>query len=133
MKTDFTLDALNQALWARQVTEKLIHHSDRGSQYLAISYTERLIEAGIDPSVGSKGDSYDNALAETINGLYKAEVIHKDGPWRSIEQVELATLDWVDWYNNKRIMESLGYISPQEFEMMYYEQEISLAVTAGLK
>jgi len=133
MKTDFTLDALNQALWARQVTEKLIHHSDRGSQYLAISYTERLIEAGIDPSVGSKGDSYDNALAETINGLYKAEVIHKDGPWRSIEQVELATLDWVDWYNNKRIMEPLGYISPQEFEMMYYEQEISLAVTAGLK
>ena len=126
-------DALNQALWTRQVTEKLIHHSDRGPQYLAISYTERLIEAGIDPSVGSKGDSYDNALAETINGLYKAEVIHKDGPWRSIEQVELATLDWVDWYNNKRIMEPLGYISPQEFEMMYYEQEISLAVTAGLK
>jgi transposase InsO family protein len=132
MKTDFTLDALNQALWARKVIERLIHHSDRGSQYLAISYTEQLIEAGIDPSVGSKGDSYYNAMAETINGLYKAEVIHKDGPWQSIEQVELATLDWVDWFNNQRIMEPLGYLSPKEFEMIYYEQEERPAVNVGL-
>ena len=133
MKTDFTLDALNQALWARQVVDGLIHHSDRGSQYLSFRYSDRLTEAGIEPSVGSKGDSYDNALAETINGLYKAEVIHRKSSWQTIEQVELETLDWVDWYNNRRLMEPLGYVSPAEYELMYYEQEERSAVAAGLK
>jgi putative transposase len=132
MKTDFTLDALNQALWARQVVDGLIHHSDRGSQYLAFRYSDRLTDAGIDPSVGTKGDSYDNAMAETINGLYKAEVIHRRSSWRTIEQVELETLDWVDWYNNRRLMEPLGYISPAEFESMYYEREEGSAVATGL-
>ena len=132
MKTDFTIDALNQALWARQVVNGLIHHSDRGSQYLSFRYSDRLIEAHIAPSVGSKGDSYDNAMAETINGLYKAEVIHRRRSWRTIEQVELETLDWVDSYNNRRIMEPLGYISPAEFEKVYYEQEGRSAIAAGL-
>lgn len=133
MKTDFTLDALNQALWARQVVDGLIHHSDRGSQYLSVRYSDRLTEVGIEPSVGSKGDSYDNALAETINGLYKAEVIHRESSWRTIEQVELETLDWVDWYNNRRLMEPLGYVSPAEYELMYHEREKGSAVAAGLK
>ena len=132
MKTDFTLDALNQALWARQVDHGLIHHSDRGSQYLAFRYSERLTDAGISPSVGTKGDSYDNAMAETLNGLYKAEVIHRRSSWQTIEQVELETLDWVHWYNNHRLMEPLGYVSPAEYEMMYYEQEEGSAVAAGL-
>jgi putative transposase len=113
MTTDFVLDALEQALYARQPAESdaLVHHSDRGSQYVAIRYTERLAEAAIEPSVGSRGDSYDNALAETINGLYKAEVIHRRGPWKSRESVELATLAWVAWYNHQRLMQPLGYIS----------------------
>jgi len=124
MTTDFVLDALEQALYARQPADSatLIHHSDRGSQYLSIRYTERLAEAGIEPSVGSRGDSYDNALAETINGLYKAEVIHRRGPWKSRESVELATLEWVSWFNNHRLMEPLGYIPPAEAEANYYSQ-----------
>lgn len=100
----------------------LVHHSDRGVQYVSIRYTERLAEAGVMPSVGSVGDSYDNALAETVNGLYKAEVIHRRGPWRSFEAVEFATLEWVDWFNNRRLLEPIGYISPAEAERRYYEQ-----------
>jgi putative transposase len=106
---DFVLDALDQALHARRPAKKeLIHHSDRGSQYLSIKYTEKLAEAGIQPSVGSVGDSYDNALAETINGLYKAEVIHRSGPWRRFQDVEYATLNWVTWFNNQRLLEPIG-------------------------
>ena len=124
MRTDFMLDALEQALYARQPerADALIHHSDRGSQYVSIRYTERLAEAGIEPSVGSRGDSYDNALAETINGLYKAELIHKRAPWKSRETVELATLEWVSWFNNQRLLESIGYIPPAEAEVNYYQQ-----------
>lgn len=118
----FVLDALEQALHDRRPAHRggLIHHSDRGSQYISIKYTERLAEAGIEPSVGSVGDSYDNALAETINGLYKAEVIHRRGPWRSFEAVEYATLEWVDWFNNKRLLEPIGNIPPAEAEKNYY-------------
>ena len=124
MQTDFVLDALEQALYARQPgrADTLIHHSDRGSQYVSIRYTERLAEAGIEPSVGSKGDSYDNALAETINGLYKTELIHRRGPWKSRQAVELATLHWVHWFNNHRLLESIGYIPPAEAEANYYQQ-----------
>ena len=124
MHTDFVLDALEQALYARQPErdDALVHHSDRGSQYVSIRYTERLAEAGIEPSVGSKGDSYDNALAETINGLYKAELIHRRAPWKTKESVELATLQWVSWFNNHRLMEPLGYIPPAEAEANYYRQ-----------
>ena len=122
MQTDLVLDALEQALWARGKPRGVTHHSDRGSQYLSIRYSERLAEAGFQASVGSVGDSYDNALAETINGLYKAEVIHKDGPWRGVDDVEQATLTWVDWFNNRRIMEPLGDIPPREYEENYYRQ-----------
>jgi transposase InsO family protein len=117
----FVLDALEQALHDRKPVGKggLVHHSDRGSQYLSIKYTERLAEAGIEPSVGSVGDSYDNALAETINGLYKAEVIHRRGPWRSFEAVEFATLEWVDWFNHRRLLEPIGNIPPAEAEANY--------------
>ena len=124
MQTDFVLDALEQALCARQPDQNsLIHHSDRGSQYLSIRYTERLDEAGISPSVGSKGDSYDNALAETINGLYKTEIIHKRGPWKSRAAVELATLEWVAWFNHHRLLESIGYVPPVEAEAQYYRMQ----------
>jgi len=118
----FVLDALEQALHDRRPAHRggLVHHSDRGSQYLSIKYTERLAEAGIEPSVGSVGDSYDNALAETINGLYKAEVIHRRGPWRTMEAVEFATLEWVDWFNNRRLLEPIGNIPPAEYEMLYW-------------
>ena len=118
----FVLDALEQALHDRRPTRSggLIHHSDRGSQYVSIKYTERLAEAGIEPSVGSVGDSYDNALAETINGLYKAEVIHRRGPWRSFKAVEYATLEWVDWFNHRRLLEPIGNIPPAEAEEQYY-------------
>ncbi len=118
----FVLDALEQALHERRPQHRggLVHHSDRGSQYVSIKYTERLAEAGIEPSVGSVGDSYDNALAETINGLYKAEVIHRRGPWRSYEAVEYATLEWVDWFNNRRLLEPIGNIPPVEAEAAYY-------------
>jgi transposase InsO family protein len=118
----FVLDALEQALHDRRPVQGggLVHHSDRGSQYVSIRYSERLAEAGIEPSVGSVGDSYDNALAETINGLYKAEVIHRRGPWRSFEAVELATLEWVDWFNNRRLLGPIGDIPPAEAEARYY-------------
>jgi len=124
MHTDFVLDALEQALYDRQPeqTGGLVHHSDRGSQYVSIRYTERLAEAGIEPSVGSRGDSYDNALAETINGLYKAEVIHRRGPWKTKASVELATLEWVSWFNHHRLLAPIGYIPPAEAEENYYRQ-----------
>ncbi|CAJ0780670.1 IS3 family transposase IS401 [Ralstonia mannitolilytica] len=124
MRTDFVLDALEQALYDRQPanSDALVHHSDRGSQYLSIRYTERLAEAGIEPSVGSRGDSYDNALAETINGLYKAELIHRRAPWKSRESVELATLQWVHWFNHIRLLEPIGYIPPAEAEANYWRQ-----------
>ena len=116
----FVLDAFEQAVHQRQPGSGLVHHSDRGSQYLSIRYTERLAEAGIEPSVGSVGDSYDNALAETINGLFKAEVIHLRGPWRSLDAVEYATLEWVDWFNNRRLLEPIGNIPPAEAEANFY-------------
>lgn len=124
MRTDFVLDALEQALYDRrpQRDGALIHHSDRGSQYVSIRYSERLAEAGIEPSVGSKGDSYDNALAETINGLYKAELIHRRAPWKTKESLELATLEWVSWFNHHRLLEPIGYIPPAEAEENYYRQ-----------
>ena len=132
MHTDFVLDALEQALYARQPErDALVHHSDRGSQYVSIRYTERLAEAGIEPSVGSKGDSYDNALAETINGLYKAELIHRRAPWKTIEAVELATLEWVSWFNDHRLMAPLGYIPPAEAEANYYRQLASPVAEAA--
>jgi transposase InsO family protein len=118
----FVLDALEQAVHERRPVKAmgLVHHSDRGSQYLSIKYTERLADAGIEPSVGSVGDSYDNALAETINGLFKAEVIHRRGPWRSFEAVEYATLEWVDWFNNRRLLEPIGNVPPAEAEANFY-------------
>lgn len=132
MHTEFVLDALEQALYDRKPSEDdgLVHHSDRGSQYLSIRYSERLAEAGIEPSVGSKGDSYDNALAETINGLYKAEVIHRRGPWKTKQAVELATLEWVAWFNHRRLMGPLGYIPPAQFEENYSRQRASQAAIA---
>lgn len=123
MQTDLVLDALEQALWARGKPQGVTHHSDRGSQYLSIRYSERLAEAGFNASVGSVGDSYDNALAETINGLYKTEVIYKDGPWKGMEDVERATLTWVSWFNNERLLGSIGHIPPTEYEMLYYQNE----------
>jgi len=121
MKTDLILDALEQAMWARGKPKGVVHHSDRGSQYLSIHYTDRLMEAGFNASVGSIGDSYDNAMAESINSLYKAEIIHKDGPWRGLDDVERATLTWVDWFNNRRILEPIGDIPPAEYELLYYQ------------
>jgi putative transposase len=112
MRSDLALDALEQALYDRETDEALIHHSDRGAQHLSIRYTERLAEAGIEPSVGSRGDAYDHALAETINGLFKTEVIRHLGPWRGVDDVEYATLEWVAWYNSARLMEPLGYVPP---------------------
>jgi putative transposase len=128
----FVLDALDQALHERRPAQGggLVHHSDRGSQYLALRYTKRLAEAGIEPSVGSVGDSYDNALAETIIGLFKAEVIHRRGPWRSLEAVEYATLEWVDWFNTRRLLESIGNIPPAEAEARFYEQRQTLSMAA---
>jgi transposase InsO family protein len=123
MKTDLVLDALEQAIYARGKSKELVHHSDRGSQYLSIRYSERLTEAGITASVGSVGDSYDNAMAETINGLYKTEVIRKRGPWRNVDDVEYATLEWVDWFNNRRLLEPIGDIPPAEYEAMYYQNQ----------
>jgi transposase InsO family protein len=128
MSAELALDALEQALWARTrpkslfqgADASLIHHSDKGSQYLSIRYTERLTAAGIKASTGKTGDAYDNALAETINGLFKTEVIHKNGPWKGVDDVEFATLEWVDWFNNRRILEPIGNIPPAELEMNYY-------------
>ena len=122
MSAEFVLDALDQALHDRRPVHGggLVHHSDRGVQYVSIKYTERLAGAGVEPSVGSIGDSYDNALAETVNGLYKTEVIHRRGPWRSFEAVEFATLEWVDWFNNRRILEPIGNIPPAVAEARFY-------------
>lgn len=122
LRTDLALDALEQALYSRPNGERLIHHSDRGCQYLSIRYTERLAEAGIESSVGSVGDSYDNALAETVIGLYKTEVIYRRSPWRHAEQVEYATLEWVDWFNNRRLLEPIGNVPPAEFEEQYHSR-----------
>jgi putative transposase len=132
MQAQFVLDALEQALHNRRPAEGggLVHHSDRGAQYVCIKYTERLAEAGIDPSVGSVGDSYDNALAETVIGLFKTEVIHRCGPWRSLEAVEFATLEWVDWFNNRRLLEPIGNIPPAEAEARFYAQSAELAMVA---
>jgi putative transposase len=123
LHAELALDALEMAIWRRQRHDLtgLIHHSDRGVQYLSIRYTERLADAGAVCSVGSRGDSYDNALAEAVNGLYKAEVIRKSGPWRSLEQVELATAEWVDWWNHSRLHSATGDIPPVEFEALYYQ------------
>lgn len=150
LRSDLALDALDQAIWARleepgspqrlgdgfidpalNSEARLIHHSDKGSQYLSIRYTEQLAEAGIEPSVGSVGDSYDNALAETIIGLYKTELIRMRGPWRSLDDVEYATLEWVDWFNHRRLLQPIRNIPPTEREETYYRQE-SPANTAGL-
>jgi transposase InsO family protein len=132
LRSDLALDALEQALAARPGLGELVHHSDRGVQYLSIRYTERLAEAGIEPSVGSVGDSYDNALAETIFGLFKTEVIRKSGPWRNLEEVEFATLEWVDWFNNRRLLEPIGNIPPVELEQLYYEREGRQTMGVGL-
>lgn len=127
LRTDLALDALEQALYDRALDGPLVHHSDRGSQYLAIRYTDRLLEAGIEANVGSRGDAYDNALAESINALYKAEVIHHLGPWKGLEDVEYATLEWVAWYNSRRLMQPLGDIPPAEYEAQYYHTQAASA------
>jgi len=132
LRSDLALDALEQALYARRGANGLVHHSDRGVQYLSIRYTERLAEAGIEPSVGSVGDAYDNALAETIIGLYKTEVVRRNGPWRGIEDVEFATLEWVDWFNHRRLLSSIGDMPPAEFEALYYKNNESPATDVGL-
>ena len=130
---NFVLDALEQALHERRPVHRagLVHHSDRGSQYVSIRYTERLAEAGIEPSVGSVGDSYDNALAETINGLYKVELIHRRAPWKTREAVELATLEWVSWFNHHRLLEPIGYIPPAEAEANYWRQQRQVVAATG--
>jgi transposase InsO family protein len=124
LATDFVLDALEQAIYDRRSAgvEDLVHHSDRGTQYLSMRYTDRLAEAGIEPSVGSRGDSYDNAMAESIIGLFKTEVIQRKGPWRHLEAVEFATLTWVDWFNTRRLFGPIGYVPPAEYETNYYAQ-----------
>ena len=132
LRTDLPLEALEQALQSRPAAESLVHHSDHGVQYVSIRYTERLSEAGIEPYVGSVGDSYDNALAESVIGLYKTEVIRLRGPWRNLAAVEYATLEWVDWFNNRRLLEPIGYIPPTEFEEAYYRNQQAPAMVAGL-
>ena len=134
LRSDLALDALEQALYDRQLdgAERLVHHSDRGTQYLSIRYTERLADAGLERSVGSTGDSYDNALAESVIGLYKTEVIHRRGSWKGIDEVEFATLEWVAWYNSRRLLESLGYIPPDEFEQAYYNRQPASTALATL-
>jgi putative transposase len=124
MRTDFVLDALEQAISARggRTPAGLVHHSDQGTQYLSMRYTDRLADAGIAPSVGSRGDAYDNALAESVIGLFKTEVIQRLGPWRNLDGVEIATLTWVDWFNTRRLLEPIGYVPPAEYEAQYYEQ-----------
>ena len=130
LRTDLALDALEMAIWARrgERLDSLIHHSDRGVQYLAIRYTERLAEAGVVTSVGSRGDSYDNALAESFHGLYKAELIHKQGPWRGLGDVEFQTLEYVDWFNHRRVHGEIGMIPPVEFEAAHYHQSTPAAM-----
>lgn len=134
LRTDLALDALEMALWRREREnlDGLVHHSDRGVQYLSIRYTERLAETGAVTSVGSRGDSYDNALAETIIGLFKTEMIRKRGPWKNLDDVEYATLEWVDWFNNSRLLGPIGYIPPAELEDVYYREQV-LAEEARLK
>jgi transposase InsO family protein len=134
LQTDLVLDALEQAIWDRRIgADRLVHHSDRGVQYLSIRYTERLAEAGIEPSVGSVGDSYDNALAESVIGLFKTEVIARLGPWRGREHVELETLVWVSWFNDRRLLDPIGYVPPAEFEEEYYRRQEAPAEMAGVK
>ena len=135
LRSDLALDALEQAICERQdeQADRLVHHSDRGVQYLSIRYTERLAEAGIEPSVGSVGDSYDNALAETVIGLFKTELIRKRGPWRNIEDVEFATLEWVWWFNYHRLLEPIGYVPPVEYEEAYYRPQAAQADARTLK
>ncbi len=131
LRTDLALDALEMAIWRRRGRLKgLVHHSDRGGQYLSIRYTERLAEAGAVTSVGSRGDSYDNALAETIIGLYKTELIRRRGPWKGIDQVEYATLEWVDWFNHRRLLEPIGHVPPAEFEAAFWGEEAPNRTTA---
>ena len=130
MRSDLALDALEQALHDRETDTALVHHSDRGSQYLSIRYTERLAAAGIEPSVGRRGDAYDNALAETVIGLFKTEVIYRDGPWKGYEEVEYATLEWVAWYNTQRLLEPLGYVPPAEYEAQYHRAQAEPAAVA---
>ena len=133
LRTDIGLDALEQALYERNINARdsdLVHHSDRGVHYVSIRYTERLSEAGIEPSVGSVSDSYDNALAETIIGLYKTEVIRQRGPWKNIDEVEYATLEWIDWFNNRRLFQPIGDVPPAEFGMAYYRKLEESAMAA---
>jgi transposase InsO family protein len=132
LRTDLALDALEQALHARPHADGLVHHSDRGVQYLSIRYTERLAAAGIESSVGTVGDSYDNALAESVIGLFKTEVIRPRGPWRGIEPVEFATLEWVDWFNTRRLLQPLGYVPPAEYEAAHYQTQDAPVMEAGL-
>jgi transposase InsO family protein len=134
LRSDLALDALEQALYDRQAdaADRLVHHSDRGVQYLSITYTERLAEAGIAPSVGSRGDSYDNALAESVIGLFKTEVIRRRGPWRSLEDVEFATLEWVAWFNTSRLLEPIGHVPPAEYEAAYDRRQHAPAELATL-
>ncbi len=134
LRTDLALDALEQAICEREEArqDRLVHHSDRGVQYLSIRYTERLAEAGIEPSVGSRGDSYDNALAESVIGLFKTEVIHRRGPWRGLEDVEFATLEWVWWFNHHRLLEPLGYVPPVEYEEAFYRRQETQSLVPAL-
>jgi transposase InsO family protein len=132
LRSDLALDALEQALYDRETDGPLVHHSDRGSQYLSIRYTERLAEAGIEPSVGSRGDPYDNALAETVIGLFKTEVIRHQGPWHGLEDVEFATLEWVAWFNTQRRLEPLGYLPPAEYEAQFHRTQTTPVVVGAL-
>jgi putative transposase len=132
LRSDLALDALEQALYDRETDGGLVHHSDRGVQYLSVRYTERLAEAGIEPSVGSRGDSYDNALAETVIGLFKTEVIRRDGPWRGLDDVEYATLGWVAWFNTQRLLEPIGYLPPAEYEEQFHRTQTTQLVESAL-
>jgi len=132
MRTDLVLDALEQALHDRETDGRLVVHSDRGSQYVSMRYTERLAAAGVAPSVGSVGDAYDNALAESVIGLFKTEVIHRRGPWRGFDDVEYATLEWVAWFNQRRLLEPLGYLPPAEYEERFYHDQTAQAALAAL-
>ena len=133
LKTELVLDALEQALYERETEDRLVHHSDRGAQYLSIRYTQRLEDAGIKPSVGSRGDSYDNALAESVIGLYKTELIQRRGPWRGREDVEFATLEWVWWFNHHRLLAPLGYIPPVEYEEYFFSRQQDQILETALK
>lgn len=132
MRTDLVLDALEQALSDRETDGQLVHHSDRGSQYVSMRYTERLALAGVAPSVGSAGDAYDNALAESVIGLFKTEVIHRRGPWRGFDDVEYATLEWVAWFNTQRLLEPLGYLPPAEYEEQFFRAHAAHAAVGAL-